>query len=45
MQEGEDLTEHINVFNQVLPDLTRLDAKVEGVALLLRLCYHGPMQT
>ena len=37
MQEGADLTGHINVFNPVLADLGWLDSKMEDedVALLL----------
>lgn len=39
MAEGSDLAEHVNVFNQIVADLTRLDVKVndEDKAIVL-LC-------
>ena len=29
MQEGSDLAQHVNVFNQIITDLVRLDVKIE----------------
>ena len=29
MQEGSDLMEHVNAFNQLVTDLARLDVKIE----------------
>ncbi|GMI64410.1 hypothetical protein HRI_000110300 [Hibiscus trionum] len=29
MQEGRDLTQHVNIFNQIIIDLTQLDVKIE----------------
>ena len=39
MQEGSDLVEHVNAFNQLVTDLARLDVKIEDEdkALLLVL--------
>lgn len=37
MQEGADLTGHINVFNQVLADLGWLDSKMEDEDVVLLL--------
>ena len=43
MQEGSDLVEHVNVFNQVVTDLARLDVTVddEDKAIIL-LCSLSP---
>ncbi|GMI70741.1 hypothetical protein HRI_000743400 [Hibiscus trionum] len=29
-QEGQDLTQHVNIFNQIITDLTQLDVKIEN---------------
>jgi len=29
MQEGNDLTQHVNIFNQIITDLAQLDVKIE----------------
>ena len=31
MQEGSDLAEHVNVFNQLVADLGKVDVKIEDV--------------
>jgi len=29
MQEGNDLAQHVNIFNQIITDLAQLDVKIE----------------
>ena len=43
MQEGSDLAEHVNVFNQVIADLVKVEVKVddEDRAIILRCSFQG----
>ena len=43
MQEGSDLAEHINVFNQLIADLEKVDVKIddEDIANILLCSLPG----
>ena len=46
MMEGSDLSQHLNVFNQIISDLMRVDVKFEDedkVLILLNSLPASPM--
>ena len=42
MQEGSDLVEHINVFNQLIADLRKVDVKIDDEDRAIILLYSLP---
>ena len=40
MQEGSDLAEHVNVFNQLVADLGKVDVKIEDEDMAIVLLCH-----
>ena len=47
MQEGSDLAEHINIFNQLIDDLRKVDVKIddEDRAIIFLCSLPGLMST
>ncbi|KAL0439173.1 UNVERIFIED_CONTAM: hypothetical protein Slati_2400300 [Sesamum latifolium] len=42
MQEGSDLAQHVNVFNQIITDLPRLDVSIEDEDRAMILMFSFP---
>ncbi|GMJ10713.1 hypothetical protein HRI_004740500 [Hibiscus trionum] len=42
MQEGQELAQHVNIFNQIITDLTQLDVKIEDEDKAMVLLYSLP---
>ena len=42
MQEGSNLAQHVNIFNQIITDLVRVDVKIEDEDKVIILLYSLP---